>query len=88
VVLVDGVLAAYLARGEREMWTFLPAEEPARSRVAKALAGALARWALRSGRSLIGWDSADDMPLARSPLAPFLVEAGFAPSGGGFRLGV
>jgi ATP-dependent Lhr-like helicase len=87
VVLVDGVLAAYLARGEREMWTFLPAEERSRSRVARGLARALANWARRSGRGLIGWDSADDMPLARSPLAPFLVEAGFYPSGAGFRLG-
>ena len=87
VVLVDGALVAYLARGERELRTFLPPDEPSRSRSARALARAVARWAARSGRGLIGWDSADDIPLARSPLAPFLIEAGFVPAGTGFRLG-
>jgi ATP-dependent Lhr-like helicase len=86
VVVVEGALAAYLPRGEREMWTFLPADEPARSAAARSLAAALAGWAVATGRAAVGWDSVDDTPLARSPLAPFLAEAGFVPSGTGFRL--
>jgi ATP-dependent Lhr-like helicase len=86
VVLVDGGLAAYVSRGETEMATFLPREEPARSRVARAVATALAGWARRSGRSFFGETAADGQPLAQSPLAPHLAAAGFSPAGTGFRL--
>ena len=63
----------------------LPDEEPARSRIARALAAALARWARRTGRTSLGWGS-QDAPLNQGPLAPFLIEAGFLPIGPGFRL--
>lgn len=86
VVLIDGVLAAYLSRGEGGLITFLSPDEPERSREAHALAGALARWALRTGRFSLGWSAADGQPLAESPLAPFLTTAGFVRSGPGFRL--
>ncbi len=85
VVLVDGALAAIVGRGERELAVFLPAEEPSRSRVGQAAAHALARWAARSGRTAFGW-STDEEPLTKSPLAPYLLDAGFVPSGPGFRL--
>src|SRR5262249_20437139 len=85
VVLVDGVLAAYLGKGEKEIRTFLPADEPACSRTARGVAFALARWAALTGRSAIGWASANERPLAESPLAPFLAEAGFVRAGPGFR---
>src|SRR5437868_10659749 len=42
VVLHDGALIAWLGRGEHDLRTFLSAEEPARSRAARALARALA----------------------------------------------
>ncbi len=84
VVLVDGALAAYVGRGEREVWMFLPEEEPAHGRAARALAAAVARWAERSGRSALGW-GARGAPLADGVLAPFLVEVGFVRSGPGFR---
>jgi ATP-dependent Lhr-like helicase len=86
VVLVDGVLAAYLTRGEAELASFLPAEEPARSRTAQAVAAALAAWARQSGRAFFGETRADGTGLARSALAPYLLAAGFAPAGFGFRL--
>jgi len=86
VVLADGALAAYLGRGERELWTFLPEEQPARTETARAAGRALADWARRTGRSALGWSVADGAPLAESPLAPFLIEAGFVRSGPGFRL--
>ena len=76
VVVVDGRLAAYLGRGERELHTFLPAEEPMRSRTARGLCRALAAWAARTGRTALGWSTADGVPLALGPLAPFLTAAG------------
>src|SRR5947207_4808130 len=42
VVLHDGALVGWLGRGEHNLHTFLPAEEPARSHAARALARALA----------------------------------------------
>jgi len=86
VALVAGQLVAFLGKGERDIATFLPADEPGRSAVARALARALARWAALTGRAALGWSVADGLPLAASPLAPFLVEAGFMRSGPGFRL--
>lgn len=85
VAIVDGRLAAYLGRGERDLQTFLPADEPLRAQVARGLCRALAAWAARTGRSALGWSTADGMPLATSPLAPFLTTAGFLRSGPGFR---
>jgi ATP-dependent Lhr-like helicase len=86
IALVDGALVAFLGKGEREIATFLPVEEPVRSATARALAEALARWATLTGRAALGWAAADGTPLASSPLAPFLAEAGFVRSGPGFRL--
>src|SRR5688572_32436993 len=42
VVLVDGFLAAYLRRGERELLLFAADEEPQRSRLIRTAARALA----------------------------------------------
>src|SRR5262249_46909659 len=41
VILVNGALAAYLARGDRQLVTFLPEAEPDRSKVARAVAHVL-----------------------------------------------
>ena len=43
VVLVGGEITAWLGRGEQNLLTFLPAEEPERTRRGRALANALAR---------------------------------------------
>jgi ATP-dependent Lhr-like helicase len=85
VAIVDGALAASVARGEKDVTVLLPDEEPARARAGRALASAIARWARLTGRGSIGWGS-QDAPLNQGPLAPFLVEAGFLPIGPGFRL--
>jgi hypothetical protein len=76
---------AHLRAGEGEIVTFLPGEEPSRSRAAAALARALARWCA-AGRSAIVWMSVDAEPVGRSALAPALREAGFVPSGPGMRI--
>jgi len=84
VVIAEGTLAAYLARGGSEVRLLLPPDEPQRTRIARATAHALVRWALASGRPTLGWSG--EPPLSRGPLAPFLAEAGFRPSGPGVRL--
>jgi ATP-dependent Lhr-like helicase len=85
VVLVDGRLTAYVARGRREIAVFLPEDEPARSRTGASAAMALARWASRA-RGPLGWSEEEGRGLAESPLAPYLKDAGFVPWGPGFRL--
>jgi DNA-binding transcriptional regulator LsrR (DeoR family) len=65
--------------------SFLPDDEPARSRVGRAAAAALSAWAQRGGCFALGW-GATEPTLAESPLAPFLAAAGFVRHGPGFRL--
>ena len=69
VVLVDGALAAWVGRGGRQLLTFLPAEEPDRSRVARALAAALARLAgaAIAGRTARSPPARRDRRQARGP---------------------
>jgi ATP-dependent helicase Lhr and Lhr-like helicase len=86
VVLLEGTLVAYSSAAERELVTFLPEDEPARSRSAQALAAALWRWLERSLRLALPYESVDGVPLQQSALAPFLRAAGFVPYGLGFRL--
>jgi ATP-dependent Lhr-like helicase len=85
VVIVDGVLAAVLARGDGEILPVLPETEPARTRVARGLAAALARWALRTGRTSLGWGGSGGAA-EHATLAEGLRCAGFVPWGPGFRL--
>jgi ATP-dependent Lhr-like helicase len=86
VVLVDGLLAAWMGRGEKEIVAALPEDEPRRSQVARALARGLAGWTRRTGRHGIAWTVVDGAPVGQSALAEFLKEAGFIPWGTGFRL--
>ena len=81
VVLADGLVAAVLSRGARQVTAVLPGEEPARSRLAGAAARALR---LVRGHLPRPWDGrwARDRP-RRGPLAPFLAEAGFVRSAPG-----
>ena len=86
VVLVNGALAAYLPRGGRQATVYLPDDEPGRSTVARALAGALARLARDEQRGGLLVGEINGLPPAEHPLAPFLVEAGFNPSAMGFQM--
>jgi replicative superfamily II helicase len=85
VILVDGMLAAFV-RGDRDVATFLPPDEPVRSAVGRAAAAAVTRWAVATGRVHLGWATIDGVPAARSPFGEYLTAAGFAPLGSGFRL--
>ncbi|HEY7511666.1 MAG TPA: DEAD/DEAH box helicase [Vicinamibacteria bacterium] len=86
VVMVGGRMAAWLGRGEKEIVTALPEDEPARTRHAAGVARALAAWTARTGRHGIAWAVVDGAGVAQSVLAPFLKDAGFIPWGTGFRL--
>ena len=79
VILTDGALAAWLARGDRQLTTFLPESEPERSKRARAIAQVLierARSGIDTPRGML-IEEIDGLPPSAHPLAPFLTEAGF-----------
>jgi len=84
VVLHDGALLAWISRGEQSLLTFLSSDEPAFSQGSRALAGALAALAERGARKTVLLAEVDGVPVDRSPLAPFLREAGFQAGARGF----
>ena len=85
VILVNGALACYIARGEKQLLTFLPDDEPSRSRVAKEIARTLASLVEDGTRRAMLITEVNDEPVARTPLAPFLAEAGFTPGSHGYQ---
>jgi len=92
VVLCDGALVAYLRRGNPNLQVFLPEDEPARTNVAHALAEFFV--------TCIRTDRADDpdhragllistvngVPVAESPLARPLLDAGFVAGALGYNV--
>ena len=78
VVLVSGELVAWLGRGEQNLLTFLPAEEPQRTHRARALATALAQLVDSGRRRALLISRVDGEPVHGSPLAPLLAAAGFS----------
>jgi hypothetical protein len=88
VLLVNGSLAGYVGRGGRQILSFLPDDEPARSVAARALAARLAAMAGegvgRGGGLLIA--QIDGTPAEEHPLATFLHGAGFVASAMGLQL--
>ena len=85
VILVNGALACYIARGEKQLSTFLPDDEPSRSMVAKEIARTLASLVENGTRRAMLITEVNDEPVARTPLAPFLAEAGFTPGSHGYQ---
>ena len=86
VILVNGVLACYVGRGEKQLVVFLPDEEPTRSMVASRIASALASQVTSGKRRALLISKVNDEPVAKSPLAPFLAEAGFARTAMGYQM--
>jgi ATP-dependent Lhr-like helicase len=92
VVLVDGALTAYLRRGNSNVQVMLPEEEPGRSRVARALAGFLARHVQREdnpagrGRTSMLITAVNGVNVQEHPLARFLLDAGFQAAPLGFNV--
>jgi ATP-dependent Lhr-like helicase len=87
VILVSGALAAYLARGDRLLTTFLPEAEPDRSKAARAVAQVLidrARSGFDAPRGML-IEEIDGLPPAEHPIRQALVEAGFIPGAMGLQ---
>ncbi|MGH9144610.1 MAG: Lhr family helicase, partial [Vicinamibacterales bacterium] len=80
VILVNGALAAYLPRGDRQLTTFLPDAEPDRSRVGRAVARVVIERARGGGESPRGMliEEIDGAPPSGQFMASLLTEAGFA----------
>lgn len=87
VILVNGALAAYLARGDRQLATFLPDAEPERSKTGRAIARALIERARTGGESPRGMliEEINGTPPALHPLSQFLAEAGFVAGALGYQ---
>jgi ATP-dependent Lhr-like helicase len=85
VVLVDGALAGWIARGGRQVLTFLPPDDPDRARVGGALAGALARLFGSAQQRQLLLVEIDDVKAIQHPLAEPLLAAGFATTYGGLQ---
>jgi ATP-dependent Lhr-like helicase len=90
VVLVDGQLTAWIARGDRAMLASLPPDDPDRTRVGRALAEELIKLAQRAPEGSRGWliEEINGAPAAQDPAAAVLVAAGFAPTAMGLQLRV
>jgi ATP-dependent Lhr-like helicase len=82
VVLVDGLLAAYLRRGERELLLFAPATEPQRSRVVRAAARALAELSAARGMLIAELNGA---PATTHEAARLFIESSFAATAMGLQ---
>jgi ATP-dependent Lhr-like helicase len=90
VILVDGRLVAWIARGDRLLLVSLPPDEPDRSRSGRALARELVTLAARAAEGSRGWllEQINGAPAASDPAASFLIESGFAPTAMGLQLRV
>jgi ATP-dependent Lhr-like helicase len=77
VVLHDGALIGWLGRGEHNLHTFLPEEEPAHGQCARALARALAALVDEGRRKALLISRVDGEDVNAARLAPELKAAGF-----------
>jgi ATP-dependent Lhr-like helicase len=77
VVLIDGVLAAWLARDERALLTFTDGEEHEIATARELIATALAAEANPDRRAPFFLDEIDGLPVDESSLAEPLRAAGF-----------
>ncbi|MBK5258997.1 MAG: DEAD/DEAH box helicase [Thermoanaerobaculia bacterium] len=86
VILVNGALACYISRGEKQLVLFLPEVEPARSAFARAVANELASLVTSGTRKALLVSQINNERAAKSPLAPFLAEAGFSATAMGYQM--
>lgn len=86
VILVNGLMACYISRGEKQLYLFLPEDEPQRSIVARAVAKTLAALVHEGGRRALLIAEVNEEPATRSAITPFLVEEGFVGTAMGLQL--
>ncbi len=82
VILLEGRLIGYLARGEQHLVPFLSPDEPLRTKDARSLARSLAAWVERGARKVLSIQRIDGDDAVKSPIASQLKEAGFVATGG------
>ncbi|HSK10526.1 MAG TPA: helicase-related protein, partial [Vicinamibacterales bacterium] len=85
VILVNGVLAAYVGKADRPILTFLPEDEPSRGTTAREVARLLFELATSPDRAGMLIAEVDGEPAERHPIAPFLIDAGFVRRATGFQ---
>jgi ATP-dependent Lhr-like helicase len=90
VVLVDGRLTAWVARGDRILLVSLPADDPDRARAGRALARELVALAHNAAEGSRGWliEEINGAAAAKDPAAGFLLQAGFVLTAMGLQLRV
>jgi ATP-dependent Lhr-like helicase len=88
VVIVNGRLAAWISRGDRQLIACLPDDEPERSMVGRALAGQLVEIARRAPEGRRGWliEAINGQPAMAHPASAFLLERGFTATAMGLQL--
>jgi ATP-dependent Lhr-like helicase len=88
VVIVNGRLAAWIGRGDRQLIVALPDDEPERSQMGRALARELRAIAQRAPDGRRGWliEEINGEPAAQHSSSQFLIEAGFAATAMGLQL--
>ena len=86
VIIVDGALGAYVYRGLRQILTFMPEDEPERSRVGRGVAEGLIRTLDQTLRRAILIETIDGLDAPRHPVASYLLEAGFVNTPNGLQL--
>jgi ATP-dependent Lhr-like helicase len=87
VVLVDGLAAGYLRRGERDLLLALPDAEPARTRIAQGLARALIKLALArpEGQRGLFLETINGVRAGLHPAARWFVAEGFVVGADGLQ---
>jgi ATP-dependent Lhr-like helicase len=88
IILINGVLAAFLRRRNPAIQVFLPENEPECTQFARELAKKLAELAIRRQGRRSGLLIADinNEPARDHFLARFLEESGFTPSAFGYQM--
>ena len=88
VVIVNGRLAAWISRGDRQLIMCLPDDEPERSRIGRALGRELVAIAQRAPEGRRGWliEEINGGPASQHPSSRFLTEAGFSVTAMGLQL--
>ena len=88
IILINGVLAAFLRRRNPAIQVFLPENEPERTQFARELSKKLAELAIRRQGRRSGLLIADinAAPARDHFLARFLEESGFTPSAFGYQM--
>ncbi|HEY1924239.1 MAG TPA: hypothetical protein VGG58_03235, partial [Candidatus Acidoferrum sp.] len=88
VILINGVLAAFLRRRNPAIQIFLPENEPERTQIARELAKKLAELAIRrqGRRSGLLIAEINNAPARDHFLARYLEESGFNPSAFGYQM--